>query len=157
MHLIQKPLSQPPVTAWPNTHLCCEWGSYGTRTTFPLPSSYLQRFSFLADLVSFLESSCLGCVLGSTVWGHLSLAFDLQIQSLAFSIWIFAQFWHHTDMSYQAKRCWGTPFPPKCTCADNCGTSTPNVSLNLWYPTWCTRYGTYSSVHAHLDLFVVAT
>ena len=153
MHLIQKPLSRPPVTAWPYTHLCCEWGSCGTRTTFPFLSSALQCYSLLVALESFLESPCLRCVLGSTIWGHLSLASDSQIQSLSFSVWIFAQFWQHTDMLYQARRCRGTPFPPKCICADNCGTLAPNVSLNLWYPTWCAGYGTDSSAHAHLDLF----
>ena len=156
MHLIRKALSQPLVTAWPNTHLCCDLGSYGTRTTFQLPSSTSQCCSLLGALSSCLEFPCLGCVLGSTIWGHLSLASDSQIQSLTFSVWIFAQFWQHTDMPYQARRCRGTPFPPECICADNYGTLAPNVSLNLWYPTWCAGYGTDSSAHAHLDLFVAA-
>ena len=91
--LIRKPLSHKIVTAWPGTHWCCEWGSYGTRTTFLLPSSASQCCSSLAALASCLESPCLGCVLGSTVWGHLSLASDSQNQSLAFPVSIFAQFW----------------------------------------------------------------
>jgi len=32
MHLIQKPSTWPLVTVWLDTHLCCEWGSYGTHT-----------------------------------------------------------------------------------------------------------------------------
>ncbi len=34
MLLIWKPLARSPVTAWPETHLCCEWSSYGTHTIF---------------------------------------------------------------------------------------------------------------------------
>ena len=34
MHLILKPSTWPPATAWSDTHLCCEWGSYGTLSFF---------------------------------------------------------------------------------------------------------------------------
>jgi hypothetical protein len=44
---------------------------------------------------------------------------------------ISAQSWHHTGMSYQAKRCRGNTFPPECIYEDNCGTLTPNVSPGL--------------------------
>ena len=154
MHLIWKPLSRPPMTACPDTHLCCEWSSYGTHTTFPLPYSASQCFSLLTNLEICLESPCLSYVLGSSVWGNLSLASYSQIQSLTFSIWIFALFWKHTGMSYQARICRETPFPIECIYLDKCNTSAPNVSLNLWYLTWCASYGTDSSTHAHLDLFV---
>ena len=55
MHLIQKPLSWPPVTTWPDTHLCCEWGSYGTHTTFPIPSSACSVSLFLRLWKFFLS------------------------------------------------------------------------------------------------------
>jgi hypothetical protein len=53
MHLIQKPSTQLPVTAWPDTHLCCEWSSYGTHTTSPCP--------FLASWCCSLLVALAGC------------------------------------------------------------------------------------------------
>ena len=75
MHLILKPLAWPPVTASPDTHLCCESISYGTHTTFLCPFSASQRYYFLPALAGCLGSPCLGFVLCSMVWGHLSLAY----------------------------------------------------------------------------------
>ena len=156
MHLTQKPSSRPLAIAWPDTYLCCEWSSYGTHTTFPCPSLALRCCSFLMASTGCLESPCLGSILCSMVWEHLSLAFDSKIQSLTSSVWISAQSWQHTGMLYQERRCRGTSFPPESIYADNCDTLAPDVSLNLWYPTWCAGYGTYSSAHAHLDPFVAA-
>jgi hypothetical protein len=51
MHLILKPSAGPPVTTWPDTHLCCEWSSYGTHTTFPCPSLASWCCSFLVASV----------------------------------------------------------------------------------------------------------
>jgi hypothetical protein len=157
MHLIQNPSSQPPVTVWPDTHLCCEWSSYGTHTTSLCLFLALWCCSLLAALAGCLEPPCLGFVLCSMVWGHLSLAFDSQIQSLASSVWISAQSWQHTGMSYQVRRCRGTPFPPECIYVGNCGTSKQNVSPNILYPTLCAWYGIDSPSHAHLDPFATAT
>jgi hypothetical protein len=55
MHRIQKPSTQLPMTTWPNTHLCCEWSSYGTHTTSPCP--------FLAFMVLLF-----GCGFGKFSW-----------------------------------------------------------------------------------------
>ena len=46
MHLTHKPASRPPATAWPDTHLYCEWSSYETHTIFLCPSA-LRCCSFL--------------------------------------------------------------------------------------------------------------
>ena len=88
MHLIKKPSSRPSTTAWPDTHLCCEWSSYGTHTTFSCP--YLASWCcyFIEALIGCLGLPCLGFVLCSMVLGHLSLAFDSQNQSLGSSVWI---------------------------------------------------------------------
>jgi len=86
MHLIVKPSTRPPAIAWSNTHLCCEWGSCGTHTTLLCPSSTSWCCSFLVALAGCLGLPRLGFVLGSAIWGSLSLALDLQIQSLASSV-----------------------------------------------------------------------
>ena len=74
MHLILKPSTRPPMTAWSDTHFCYEWDPCGTHTTFLCPSLASWCFSFLVASTSCLGSPCLGFVLCSS---------DLQIQSLA--------------------------------------------------------------------------
>jgi hypothetical protein len=76
--IILFPLSFPflGMIVWPDTHLCCEWSSYGIHGTFPCPSSDSWCCYFLMDLSGCLETSYLGFVLFSMVWGHLSLSFD---------------------------------------------------------------------------------
>jgi len=46
LHLILKPLAWPRVTAWPDTHLCCGWSSYGA----PLSCVLLQLHSVVLCL-----------------------------------------------------------------------------------------------------------
>ena len=70
MHLILEPLAQPPVTAWPDTHWCCEWSSYGTHTHFPV-SFFIFTVLFLVwnfGRLSWVASPWifpLFCVLGA--------------------------------------------------------------------------------------------
>jgi len=54
------------MTAWSNTHLCYEWGSYGTHTTFLCPSLTSWCCSFLA--------------VSTVVLGHTILALSLVLQ-----------------------------------------------------------------------------
>jgi hypothetical protein len=66
MHPIQKPSTRLPVTAWPDTHLCCEWSSYGTHTTSPCP---------------FLASWCFLCLwLWRVVLGYPTLAWSFVLR-----------------------------------------------------------------------------
>jgi len=81
-----KPLAWPPVTTWPDTHLCCEWSSYGTHTTFPCPFLASWHYSLLVAWAGCHGPPRLGFVLCSAIWGHLSLASNSQIQSLASSV-----------------------------------------------------------------------
>jgi len=72
---------------------CLPWHSlvlwvelFGTHTTFPCPSSASQCSPLLLALVGCLGSYRLGFVLCSVVWEHISLALDLQIQSITSSV-----------------------------------------------------------------------
>lgn len=77
MHLILKPSTRPPATAWSDTHLCYEWGSYGTHTTFLCLSSTSWCCSFL--------------VLRRVVLDHptLALSFGLRICRSKVSLLLF--------------------------------------------------------------------
>jgi hypothetical protein len=75
-----------PVTAWPDTHLCCGWSSYGTHTTSLCPFLASWCFSLLVALAGCPGLPCLGLVLCFAVWEYLSRASDLQTQSLASSV-----------------------------------------------------------------------
>jgi len=86
MHQTQKPSARPLVITWPNTHLCYEWNSYETHTTFPCRSLSSWFCYFLAASKDYPGSSHHGFSLFSMVWGHLSFALDSQIQSIIFSV-----------------------------------------------------------------------
>jgi hypothetical protein len=77
MHLIQKPSTQLLVTAWPDTHLCCGWSSYGTHTTSPCPFLASWCCSLLVALAGCPRLPRLGLVLCFAVWEYLSRASDL--------------------------------------------------------------------------------
>ena len=66
MHLILKPSTRPPTTAWSDTYLCYEWGSYGTHNTFLCPSLTSWCCYFLAASKVCLGSPRLGFVLCSS-------------------------------------------------------------------------------------------
>jgi hypothetical protein len=73
MHLILKPSARPPMTTWHDTHLCCEWGSYGTHTTFLCPS--------LSSWCHYFLVASMGC-LGSTPPWLFPLFYGLGALSL---------------------------------------------------------------------------
>jgi len=69
-----------------DTHLCCEWGSYGSHTTFMCRYLSSWCYSLLVASMGCLGSPSLGFVLCSIVWRCLSLASNSQIQSLFFCL-----------------------------------------------------------------------
>ena len=123
MHLILKPSTLPPATAWSDTHSCCKWGSYGTHTTFWCPSLTSWCCSFLAASMGYLGSPHLSFF----VWSS-----DLQIQSLASSVWTSTRFWQRNSTSYWVRKCWETPSLPGCIYVDSYDIWVPDVAQNLW-------------------------
>lgn len=86
MHLIWKPSTWPPVTAWLETHLFCEWGSYGTYTISFCPSMSLWCFYLLVVSTGCPGLPLLGFFFCSMVWGILPL---LQIHRPKVSLLMF--------------------------------------------------------------------
>ena len=73
---------------------------------------------------------------GFTKWRPRAFPLLLMHRSkvLLFLFEFFAQFWQHTDMPYQARRCRGTSYPSKFIFENNYGTSAPNVSQKSHEP-----------------------
>jgi hypothetical protein len=92
-------------------------------------------------------------------WGHPFLAFLVrgsQSQIVASFVWSSAQFWRHIDRLRPRMRCLEIPFHSRCIYVEHHDTWEPDVTLNIWYPAWCTRYGRYLWNLALLGLFLAA-
>ena len=122
MHLILKTSIRPPATAWFDTHLCYEWDSCGTQTTFLCPTSTLWCFYFLAALMGCLGSPHLGFFLWSS---------NSQIQSLTSFVWTFDRFWQCINTLCRARRCSRTPSLPGYICVGSCSIWVPDADQSL--------------------------
>ena len=112
------------LATWPNT--CVVSGAL--MELAPL-SRFLLRLCSVSLCLQlwkvFLSRHALAVSLVLLFGGTFPLLWIRRSKVSLFLSEFFAQFWQHTDMPYQARRCRGTPFPPKCICADNCVTSAP--------------------------------
>ena len=86
MHMIHKPLAWPPVTVWPETHLCFVSGALMELTPLSPILLWLRGVVLSLQLWQIVLGHPKLAFLCSIVWGRLSLASDLQIQNLASSV-----------------------------------------------------------------------
>ena len=83
------------------------------------------------------------CLVG---WGYRFLDFVVrgsQAQIATSFVWASARFWRHIGRPRPRMRCIEIPFWYGCIYAEHRDTWALDVTLNLWYPAWCTRYGRY--------------
>ena len=144
------------MTTLSDNQQCYAKGSYGSHTT----SRYLS-LSFWCPSLPSSWTSCLDTVhilfvLFYVGWGIPFLAFAVrgsQAQISVSFVWASARFWRHIGRPRPRMIYPEIPFRSRCIYVEHHNIWAQDVTLNLWYPTWCARYGRYLWNLALLGLF----
>ena len=126
----------------------------------PLPSIFLCLSSVCLCLRLGLVVLILSIFyLSFSLWVGVALPWILLwgvhgYQIVTSFVWASAQFWWHIGRSRRRMRCTKILFRSGCIYAKHHDIWAPDVTLNIWYPSWCTSYGRYFGTLTLLGLFL---